>query len=97
MAEFDFLSDSQEETTSRFVTFITAGLNRFDLMVTTTSRFYGKKVVTDLQQGITAIIGPDDLAKEGYLETIFKLDEEAAGELCVFLEQVVGPVNFSDL
>ena len=96
MAEFDFLSDSKEDTTSRFVTFITPGLNRFDLIVTTTSRFYGKKLVTDLQQGITAIIGPDDLAEEGYLEAVFKLDEEAAGERAAFLEQVVGPVNFSE-
>lgn len=97
MAEFDFLSDSKEETTSRFVTFITPGLNRFDLIITSTNRFYGKKLVTDMQKGVTAIIGPDDLAKEGYVESVFKLDEEAAGELISFLEQVVGPVNFTDL
>jgi len=96
MAEMDFLSDSTEETTTRFVTLITPKLNRFDLVITTTNRFYGKKLVTDMQQGITAVIGPDDLDKEGYIEHIFKLDEEQAEELTHFLEQIVGPVNFND-
>lgn len=97
MTDIDYLSDSTEETTTRFVTFITNNLNRFDLAVTTTNRFYGKKLVTDMQQGITAIIGPDDLEKEGYLQSRFRLDEEQTEELAAFLEQVVGTVNFTDL
>lgn len=95
--DFDFLSDSTEQTSTRFICFIGPSLNRFDLALTTTTHFYGKKLVTDLQSGITAIIGPDDLAKEGYLEHVFKLDEEAAGELNDFLSQVVGTINFSDM
>ncbi|MEX2415776.1 MAG: DUF3055 domain-containing protein [Paenibacillaceae bacterium] len=96
MSEIDYLSDSTEATTTRFVTLITPKMNRFDLVITTTNRFYGKKLVTDLQQGITAVIGPDDLEKEGYLEERFHLNEEQAEELIHFLEQIVGPVNFND-
>lgn len=97
MSDFDFLSDLTEQTTTRYVTFITNSLNRFDLAILTTDRFYGKKIIIDLQKGVSAIIGPDDLAKPGYLETTFRLNEEQARELAAFLEQVVGPVNFSDL
>ncbi len=96
MSEIDYLSDSTEDTTTRFVTLVTPKLNRFDLVITTTNRFYGKKLVTDMQQGITAVIGPDDLEKEGYIEQLFRLDEEQAEELTGFLEQIVGPVNFND-
>ncbi|QAY68434.1 DUF3055 domain-containing protein [Paenibacillus protaetiae] len=96
MPEYDFMSDSTEETSTRFTTFITPGLKRFDLAITSTERFYGKKLVTDLQSGKTAIIGPDDLEQEGYLEHTFKLTEEEAGELAGFLYLVVGTVNFTD-
>ncbi|GMK41111.1 hypothetical protein PCCS19_41670 [Paenibacillus sp. CCS19] len=94
--DFDFMSDTTEETSTRFVTFITPSLKRFDLAVTTTNRFYGKKLVTDLQAGRTAIIGSDDLEEEGYLEHVFKLTEEEAEELNQFLQLVVGTVNFTD-
>lgn len=96
MSEIDYLTDSTEDTTTRFVTLVTPKMNRFDLVITTTNRFYGKKLVTDMQQGITAVIGPDDLDKEGYIEELFRLDEEQAEELTQFLEQIVGPVNFND-
>lgn len=94
---FDFLSDSTEQTTTRFVTFIGDSMHRFDIAVTNTNRFYGKRLVTDMQSGITAIIGPDDLEEEGYLEFAFKLDETAAAELRAFLQQVVGLINFNDI
>lgn len=97
MAEdFDFLSDSNEETTTRFVCFIGPSMHRFDLAITTTNRFYGKKLVTDLQSGVTAIIGPDDLDEEGYLEHVFRLNEEQAEDLHSFLLQIVGVIYFSD-
>lgn len=96
LPNYDFISDSTEETSTRYVTFITPGLNRFDLAVTTTNRFYGKKLVTDLQKGITAIIGPDDLEEEGYLAHVFRLSDEEAAELETFLHLVVGPVNEAD-
>jgi Protein of unknown function (DUF3055). len=96
LPDYDFMSDTTEDTSTRFVTFITPSMKRFDLAIMTTSRFYGKKLVTDLQDGRTAIIGPDDLEEEGYLEYTFKLTEEEAAELAQFLYLVVGTVNFTD-
>ncbi|WP_028611917.1 DUF3055 domain-containing protein [Paenibacillus harenae] len=96
LPDYDFMSDTTEQTSTRFVTFIGPSLKRFDLAVTTTNRFYGKKLVTDLQSGKTAIIGPDDLEEEGYLEYTYKLTEEEAAELTQFLYFVVGTVHFTD-
>ncbi|HTG71781.1 MAG TPA: DUF3055 domain-containing protein [Candidatus Udaeobacter sp.] len=96
LPDFDFMSDSTEETSTRYVTFIGPSLKRFDLAITSTNRFYGKKLVTDLQSGKTAIIGPDDLEEEGYLEYTYKLTEEEAAELVQFLYFVVGTVHFTD-
>ncbi|MCI3919602.1 DUF3055 domain-containing protein [Paenibacillus sp. TRM 82003] len=94
--EFDFLSDSTEQTSTRFITMITPKLNRFDLAITTTNRFYGKKLVIDMQSGISAIIGPDDLEEEGYLEYRYKLTEEQAEELHDFLQGVIGPISYPE-
>ena len=96
LPDYDFMSDTTEDTSTRFVTFIGPSMKRFDLAVTSTNRFYGKKLVTDLQAGKTAIIGADDLEEEGYLEHVFKLTEEEAEELNQFLQLVVGTVNFTD-
>lgn len=96
LSEFDFLSDSTEDTRTRFVTFIGDSLKRFDLAITTTSRFYGKKLVADLQTGITAIIGPDDLRDSGYLERTYRLSEEEAVEMNHFLSMVVDTVHFTE-
>jgi hypothetical protein len=96
LPDYDFMSDTTEQTSTRFVTFIGPSLKRFDLAVTTTNRFYGKKLVTDLQSGKTAIIGPDDLEEEGYLAYTYKLTEEEAAELTQFLYFVVGTVHFTD-
>lgn len=96
LPDFDFMSDTTEQTSTRFVTFIGPSMKRFDLAVTSTNRFYGKQLITDLQSGKTAIIGPDDLEEEGYLEYTYKLTEEEAAELVQFLYFVVGTVNFTD-
>ena len=95
--EFDFLSDATEQTQTRFVCFISPSMKRFDLAITTTNHFFGKKLVTELQTGKTIILGPDDLEEEGYLEHVFKLSEEEAEELHDFLSQIVGTVNFTDI
>lgn len=96
-AEYDFLTDITEKTSTRFVCFIEEKtMQRFDLAITTTDRFYGKKLVTDLQSGRTGILGPDDLEEEGYLERIYHLDEEQANVLRQFLNQIVGVIHFSD-
>lgn len=94
---FDYLYDTTEDTSTRFVSFVGPSVKRFDLAITTSGRFFGKKLVADLQTGKTAIIGPDDLAEEGYLEHVFRLEEEEAAELRSFLSQVVGEVDFTDL
>lgn len=94
--EFDYLSDSTEQTSTRFITLIGPAMKRFDLAITTTNRFYGKKLVTDLQSGRTAIIAGDDLEEEGYIEHVFSLSEEEANDLRNFLHQVVGEVYFTD-
>jgi hypothetical protein len=95
--EFDFLYDTTEETTTRFVSFVGPSIKRFDLAITASNRFFGKKLVTDLQAGKTAILGPDDLEEDGYLEHIFKLSEEEAEELKNFLAEVIGTVHFTDI
>lgn len=97
MSDFDFLYDHQEETTTRFVCFVGHALHRFDLAIMTTTRYFGKKLVIDLQSGRSAVIGPDDLAEEGYLEHVFKINEEQALELNEFLSQIIGSIHFTDI
>ncbi len=96
LKDFDFLSDSTEQTSTRFVTFITPGLRRFDLAITTTNRFYGKKLVADMQSGRSGVLGADDLEEEGVLESVFKISADDAGELAQFLTFVLGDVHFTD-
>ncbi|MFC0211513.1 DUF3055 domain-containing protein [Paenibacillus chartarius] len=97
MSDYDFLYDHTEQTSTRFVCFIGESMRRFDLAIMTTNRYYGKKVIIDLQSSRSGIIGPDDLEEEGYLEHAFKLTEEEAAELRAFLEQIVGAINFTDI
>lgn len=94
--ELDFLADQTEETSTRFVTFIGGSMRRFDLALTATTRFYGKTLVTDLQSGLTAILGQDDLEEEGYLEHFYRLTDEEAADLRQFLSLVVGAAHFTD-
>ncbi|MBO8163373.1 MAG: DUF3055 domain-containing protein [Brevibacillus sp.] len=86
--EFFYLYDETEETSTRFVSFI-GETTRFDLAITTTSRFYGKKLVINIQNGRSAIIGEDDLKEEGYVEYAFQLTPAEAEELKTFLFSVV--------
>lgn len=97
MSDFDYLYDHTEETSTRFVCFVGETMRRFDLAVMTTTRYYGKKLVIDLQTGRSAVIGPDDLEEEGYLEYAYKITEEEAQELQAFLAQIVGTINFTDI
>lgn len=94
---FDFLYDETEDTRTRFVSFITPAMQRFDLAITRTSRFYGKQLVTDIQSGKTAIIGPDDLGEPGYLESVYNLSEEDAEDLRDFLREIAGMIDFTDI
>lgn len=88
MAERFFLYDEMEETKSRYVSFM--GENqRFDLMIITTDRYYGKQLVLDIQSNRFAIIGQDDLDEPGYLEEAFRLNDEDGQELRDFLTEVI--------
>jgi hypothetical protein len=94
--EFTFMYDSTEQTSTRFVCFFKNTI-RFDFAIITTDRYFGKKIVIDLQNGKSAIIGPDDLAEEGYIEHVFKLKDEEATELREFLDSIVGTIHFTDI
>ena len=53
-----------------------------------TDRFYGKKLVINLQNNRAAIIGEDDLKEEGYLEYAFGVSEKEAEELKHFFNTI---------
>ncbi|MED4584178.1 DUF3055 domain-containing protein [Brevibacillus choshinensis] len=88
MSDLFYLYDDVEDTKTRFVSFM-AEATRFDLAITTSNRFYGKKLVINIQNGRSAIIGKDDLEEEGYLEFAYNLNEQEAEELKSFLETVI--------
>jgi hypothetical protein len=83
-----FLYDDKENTKTRYVSFV-GETQRFDLAIIQTLRFYGKHLVLDLQRNRFAIIGPDDLEEEGYLEFAFQLSEAEAAELRAFLNETI--------
>ncbi|WP_100401986.1 DUF3055 domain-containing protein [Bacillus sp. FJAT-42315] len=88
MTERFFLYDDMEQTRTRFVSFM-GEHQRYDLALMQTDRYYGKKLVLDIQGGRFAIIGQDDLEEPGYLEEVFKLSDEEAAELRDFLSEVI--------
>lgn len=83
-----FLYDETEDSQTRFVSFV-GETNRFDLAILATNRFFGKKLVLDIQSNRFAIIGADDLDEPGYLEQVYGLSEEEAEELKEFLFQAI--------
>lgn len=83
-----YLYDETEATETRFVSFM-GQTTRFDLAIVKTNRFYGKRLVINIQNGRGAIIGEDDLREEGYLEYAFQLTAEEAEELHAFLSTVI--------
>ncbi|WP_096202533.1 DUF3055 domain-containing protein [Bacillus sp. FJAT-45350] len=88
MTERFYLYNEQEDTKTRFVSFM--GENqRFDLAITTTSKHYGKHLVLDMLSNRFAIIGRDDLEEPGYLEHAYNITEEEANDLREFLYEVV--------
>ncbi|MFC4766778.1 DUF3055 domain-containing protein [Effusibacillus consociatus] len=85
MADPIVMYDEIEKTETRYVGFVGEHA-RFDLMLTTTAHFYGKKVVTCLQTNRTAILNQKDAANLMYLAEAFALkSEEEAEELSEFL------------
>lgn len=88
MGERFFLYDEEENTKTRFVSFV-GDVTRYDLAITRSNRFYGKFLVMNLIGDRYAIIGKDDLAEPGYLEEAFQISSEEAEELRSFLEEIV--------
>ncbi|MFB6467529.1 DUF3055 domain-containing protein [Cytobacillus sp. Hz8] len=88
MTERFFLYDETEETKTRFISFMSES-QRFDLAIIQSERYYGKKLVLNIQGNRFAIIGPDDLEEEGYIEHAFNLSEEDGEELRSFLSEIV--------
>jgi hypothetical protein len=88
MAERMYLYDDTIKVNTRFVSFMGENL-RFDLAIIISDRYYGKKLVLDIQGGRFAIIGQDDLEEPGYLEEVYNLNEEDAEELRSFLYEIM--------
>lgn len=88
MTDRFFLYDDTEDTKTRFVSFV-GEHQRYDLAITRTDRHYGKYLVLNMQGNRFAIVGPDDLEEEGYLEYAFQLNEADAEELRSFLMEII--------
>ncbi|MBE3562491.1 MAG: DUF3055 domain-containing protein [Hydrogenibacillus schlegelii] len=88
MVQRQFLYDEDITADVRFVSFFDE-TGRFDLAIVKTDRFFGKRLVLDMQRNRFAILGEDDLAEPGLLEDAFGLDAEAAAALRSFLEDVI--------
>lgn len=88
MSERFYLYDDIVDTKTRFVSF-TSENSRFDLAIIQSDRYYGKVIVINILGGRYAIIGPDDLQEEGYIEHAFQMNEEEAAELTEFLSELV--------
>ncbi|GGI96986.1 hypothetical protein GCM10010885_03190 [Alicyclobacillus cellulosilyticus] len=81
MDEWMILYDDTEATSTRFLG-VAGETTRFDVAITTTAHFYGKKLVTLIQSGRTAILGEDEASHASYLMEAFQLrSEEEAEEL----------------
>ena len=83
-----YLYNDLLDTKTRFVSFM-GEESRYDFAITITDRFYGKKLVLNLQSTRFAIIGHDDLEEEGYLEHAFQITEAEALELNDFLKEFI--------
>ncbi|XZF76492.1 DUF3055 domain-containing protein [Bacillus sp. AL-1R] len=88
MSERFFLYDDTIQAKTRFVSFM-GEEQRHDLALVYSDRHYGKVMIMDMQSNRFAIIGPDDLKEEGYLEFAFGISEEKAAELLDFLGEII--------
>ncbi|MCL6445241.1 MAG: DUF3055 domain-containing protein [Alicyclobacillus sp.] len=85
MEDWFVLYDDTEQTSTRYVG-LSGNAARFDVAITTTAHFYGKKLVALIQSGRTAIMNDEDAANVPYVMQAFNIqDEEEANELSRFL------------
>jgi len=89
MSEMITLFEDEETSKIKYISFIGESNYRFDLAIIQTDRFFGKKLIINIQSGRTGIVGPDDLEEPGFLEGTYRLKEEEAQELYQYLVQVV--------
>lgn len=85
MNNMDILYEETENTNIKYISFIGESNKRFDLAIIHTDRFFGKKIIYDIQVGRSAIIGKEDLEDIHYLEETFRLTEEEAKDLFEYL------------
>lgn len=83
-----YLYDDTEDTQTRFVSFV-GEHGRYDLAIIKSGRYFGKSLVLNTQGNKFGIIGPDDLDEEGYIAHILGLDDDEAGEVEGFLNQII--------
>lgn len=87
MDDAAILYDDTEQTSTRFVGYA-GDYSRFDVAITQTGHFYGKRLVTIIQNGRTAILAEEDAANTAYLMEAYGItDEQEAGELSEFLQR----------
>lgn len=84
MHDIDIMYDESEHTTTRFIGFVGAR-TRFDVAITATNHFFGKRLVSCLQTGRAAILNAEEAENAEYLADAFALPADEAEELSVFL------------
>ena len=82
--DIDVMYDETEHTTTRFIGFV-GKRNRFDVSITTTSHFFGKRLVNCLQTSRSAILSAEEAEDAGYIAQAFSLPEDEGEELSEFL------------
>lgn len=92
-----FMYDDTEDSSTRFVGFV-GDENRYDLAVMTTTRFFGKSLVLNMQNNKFGIFGTDDLKEEGFTAYALGLSDAEGKEVEEFLKEVIsGSLDVGDL
>ncbi|MFD1039462.1 SAV0927 family protein [Virgibacillus byunsanensis] len=87
-SEQDYILDKTVKKEVRYISFM-GNLHRHDFALMEHREDPSKKVVIDLQRNRFAILGRDDIAKEGGIEHIFHVTEMEAEELREFFKQIL--------
>lgn len=88
-----FLYDDNEEADVQYVGMV-GEESRYDLMMFQTNRHYGKVLVLNMQTNKSGIIGPDDLAEDGYIAYTLGVSEAEGEELTAYLKDVIPSGTF---
>lgn len=88
-----FLYDDNEEADVQYVGMV-GEESRYDLMMFQTNRHYEKVLVLNMQTNKFGIIGPDDLAEDGYIAYTLGVSEAEGEELTAYLKDVIPSGTF---